>query len=201
MVPKHEEIEAVFLEIDKDDIERRLVTIGAERIGDALYRHTAFDYPDYRLDGDNAWIRLRDEGDKVALAYKRRLGVTSHDGSTNDVGMEEIEIEVDDYEMTKMLLAKLGLIEKHEGEKKRTRWKKGDVEFDIDTWPGIPTLLEIEAPSWNEVDRMAEALGLRKKDRKICSINEIYRQYGIEVNDYRKFTFEGIIRKDGRSGV
>ncbi|MEI6650460.1 MAG: hypothetical protein WCL23_03445 [Candidatus Moraniibacteriota bacterium] len=67
-MPKHEEIEAVFLEIDKDDIERRLVTIGAERIGDALYRHTAFDYPDYRLDGDNAWIRQRDDGDKVVLA-------------------------------------------------------------------------------------------------------------------------------------
>ncbi|MEI6650459.1 MAG: CYTH domain-containing protein [Candidatus Moraniibacteriota bacterium] len=112
--------------------------------------------------------------------------------------MEEIEVEVDDYEMTKMLLAKLGLIEKHEGEKIRTRWMKGGVEFDIDTWPGIPTFLEIEATSWEDVDNAAESLGLRKDERKVCSVNEMYRHYGIEANDYRKATFEGMVRKDGR---
>lgn len=196
MHPSNEEIEVVFLEIDQDDMERRLAGIGAEKVGDILYRHTAFDYPDYRLNSDNAWIRLRDEGDEIVLAYKKRLGVTSQDGSTNDEGMEEIELVVDDYYMTKAFLAKIGLIEKHEGEKKRTRWRKGETEFDIDTWPGIPTMLEIEAPSWDDIDIATEALGLRKEDRKICSVNQVYQLYGMNVNDYRKIAFDGLVRKD-----
>ncbi|HWQ60020.1 MAG TPA: class IV adenylate cyclase [Candidatus Fimivivens sp.] len=197
MSKNHEEIEVVFLEIDRDVIEKRLGDMGAERIGDIFYRHISFDYPDYRLNADNAWIRLRDEGGQIVLAYKKRLGVTSQDGSTNDEGMEEVEVIVNDYEATRLFLSKIGLIEKHEAEKKRTRWRNGEVEFDIDTWPGIPTFLEIEATSWEGIDEAIEALGLRKDGRKICSANQIYHMYGIDVNDYRKLTFDGMVRKDG----
>lgn len=201
MHPGNEEIEAVYLEIDKDDIERQLSGIGAEKVGDFFYRHTTFDYPDYRLNTDNSWIRLRDEDGIIMLAFKKRLGVTSQDGSTNDEGMEEVEMVVDDYETTKAFLTKIGLIEKNEGEKKRTRWKMGETEFDIDTWPGIPTLLEIEAPSWEEVDAASKALGLRKEDRKICSANQVYRMYGISVSEYRRIAFDGMVLKnDGTSG-
>ncbi|NTW30433.1 MAG: hypothetical protein HGA33_04085 [Candidatus Moranbacteria bacterium] len=41
MHPSNEEIEVVFLEIDQDDMERRLAGIGAEKVGD--YRKIAFD--------------------------------------------------------------------------------------------------------------------------------------------------------------
>jgi adenylate cyclase class IV len=67
---------------------------------DIFYRYTAFDFPDYRLNKGNSWIRLRDDGEKVKLTYKKRLGVISHDGSSNDSGMEKIETEVKDYENT-----------------------------------------------------------------------------------------------------
>jgi len=195
MKKTNEEIEAVFLEINKELIEEKLKEIGAKKVGDIFYRHTSFDFPDYRLDKDNSWIRLRDEGGKVMLAYKKRLGVTSQDGSSNDEGMEEIETAVGSYEDTKILLKKIGLIEKHEAEKKRTRWNKGGVEFDIDTWPEIPTFLEIEAKSWDDIDRSAKALGLNPEDKKICSVNQIYRLYNKDVNDYAKLSFDGLVKK------
>ena len=59
------------------------------------------------------------------LAFKKRLGVTSQDGSTNDEGMEEVEVKVSSYEDTKTLLKKIGLIEKHEAEKKERDRKRG----------------------------------------------------------------------------
>ncbi len=195
MAKKTEEIEVVFLEIDKDKIEAKLAEIGAKKVGDIFYRHTSFDYPDYRLDKDNSWIRLRDEGDKVILAFKKRLGVTSQDGSTNDEGMEEIEIVVDSYENCSIFLKKIGLIEKHEAEKKRVRWEKGETEFDIDTWPEIPTILEIESDSWENIAKAEEELGLDPKDQKIFSVNQIYRLYGKDVNDYLKISFSGLVRK------
>jgi len=195
MTKSTEEIEVVFLEIDKDEIEKKLAEIGAKKVGDIFYRHIAFDFPDYRLEKDNSWIRLRDEGDKVTLAFKKRLGVTSQDGSTNDKGMEEIEIEVGNYENTALLLKKIGLIEKHEAEKRRIRWKKGRTFFDIDTWPEIPTLLEIEAASWEAIAEAEKELGLDPKDQKIFSVNQVYKIYGKDVNDYRKISFGGLLKK------
>ena len=106
-----EEIEVKYLDVNKEELEKNLKSIGAEKVKDIFLRHVAFDYPDYRLDKDNSWIRLRDEG-KIVLAFKKRLGVTSQDGSTNDEGMEEIEVAVDSYEETKLFLKKVGFIEK-----------------------------------------------------------------------------------------
>jgi len=195
MSNNNEEIEAVFLEVDKEVIENKLTEIGAVKKEDIFYRHVSMDFPDYRLDNDNSWVRLRDDGTEVQLAFKKRLGVTSQDGSANDAGMEEVETVVGSYEDTKALLLKIGLIEKHEAEKKRTRWIKDDVEFDIDTWPELPTFLEIEAQSWEDIDTMAQALGLNPEDKKICSVNQIYRMYDMDVNDYSKLSFDGLVKK------
>jgi len=195
---KREEIEAVYLDINKEEIEKELRAIGAEKTGDIFYRHSSYDYPDLRLDKDNSWIRLRDEGDKIILAFKKRLGVTSQDGSTNDEGMEEIEIEVSSYEETAHFLKKIGMVEKHEAEKKRSRWQKREIIFDIDTWPSIPTLLEIEGPSWEEVDSAARLLNLDPENKKVCSVNQIYKIYGLDVDDYLKISFGGLIKKNSK---
>ena len=195
---KREEIEAVYLDINKEEIEKELRAIGAEKTGDIFYRHSSYDYPDLRLDKDNSWIRLRDEGDKIILAFKKRLGVTSQDGSTNDDGMEEIETEVSSYEETAHFLKKIGMVEKHEAEKKRSRWQKREIIFDIDTWPSIPTLLEIEGPSWEEVDSAARLLNLDPENKKVCSVNQIYKIYGLDVDDYLKISFGGLIKKNSK---
>ncbi len=191
-----EEIEVKYLNIDKEKLEKQLADIGAEKIEDIFLRHISFDYPDYRLDKDNSWIRLRDEGKKIVLAFKKRLGVTSQDGSTNDEGMEEIEVVVDSYEETKLFLGKVGFIEKHgEAQKERSKWKKGTVSFDIDTVAMIPTYLEIEAESWEDIDSVAQELGLDIKDRKICSSNQLYKMYEINTGDYKTLNFDEQIKK------
>lgn len=195
MTKSKEEIEVVFLNIEKATLEEKLQSIGAHKVKDIFYRHVAMDYPDYRLNKDNSWIRLRDEDGEIILAYKKRLGVTSQDGSTNDEGMEEVEVAVDSYENTKLFLQKVGFIEKHEAEKKRTRWQKGSIVFDIDTWPAIPTFLEIEAPTWEDIDTATQELGFNPQERKICSANQIYKMYGMDVDDYHRISFDGLVKK------
>lgn len=189
-----EEKEVKFLNINPEKIQEKLKLIGAEKIGEFFYRRRVFDYPDLRFNKEGAWVRLRDEGKRITLAFKKRLGVQTHDGTTSDEGMEEIEIEVSDFEKTALLLQKLGFMEKFYEEQKRTQWKKDGVEFDIDLWPGLEPYLEIEAPSWEEVDMAIRLLGLNPEDKKIFSTNQVYKLKGINELDYKRITFaEGLV--------
>ncbi len=183
----HQEFEVKILNIVVENIEEKLKKIGAKKEGDYFYRSCSFDYPGFTLDKEAAWVRLRDEGKKIMLAYKRRLGVKSSSG--DDDGMEQVEVEVGDFEMTKHFLLKIGLIVKFEQEKKRTRWKKDDVEFDIDTWPKLEPYLEIESSSDEKVCEAMSWLGIDKKDALRCSTTQIYEMNGVRDKDYISMTF------------
>jgi len=191
-----EEFEVKFLNIDKEEMEQKLKGVGAEKSGEYFYRRRIFDYPDFRLDKKGSWLRLRDEGERITLSFKQRLGVIKHDGSTQDTGMEEIEVIVSDFEKTADLLLHLGFIEKHYAENKRTRYIKDGVEFDIDTFPKLQPYLEIEASSWEKVNEAIKLLNLREEDKKIFSTNQIYSLQGIEVFDYVRIAFDGLVKRN-----
>ena len=190
-----QEIEAKILNIDIGQIEKKLVVLGAHKISEKLFRSTSFDYPGFTLDKQAAWIRLRDEGDKITLAYKQRLGVTDINKGTNDSGMEEIEFEVGDFETAKQFLLKIGLIEKFSQEKRRVSWKKSSVMYDIDTWPRLNPYLEVESDAWETVDAAITELGFDLKEKKICSATQIYEMMGIRDKDYVKMTFSEFVKR------
>jgi len=190
-----EEIEVKFLNIEPREIEKKLKKIGAKKIFDKFYRRRIFDYPDLRLHKKGAWIRIRDEGGKTTLTFKQRLGIKSHDGKINDEGMREIEIEVKGFGETANFLRSIGLKEKFYEENRRIRYKLGEIEFDIDFWPKLKPYLEIEAPSWEEIDKAIDLLEFDAKDKKIFSTYLIYQLAGINEEDYREITFQGLTKK------
>ncbi|MFC1612708.1 class IV adenylate cyclase [Patescibacteria group bacterium] len=193
-----EEIEVKFLNINPVEIENKLKKLGADRQFERLYRRRVFDYPDLRLDKQGAWLRLRDEGDSIKLAFKQRIGMSNFDGKLNDIGMEEIEIEVSDFDKTADILLKSGLKEKFYQENKRIRYVFDNIEFDIDFWPKLDPYLEIEATSWDDIDRGIKLLGLNPDDKKIFSTNRIYKLKGIEILDYKITTFERMVKGDNK---
>jgi adenylate cyclase class 2 len=194
-----EEIEVKFLDIDVPKIEAKLKSIGAKKAFDRLYRRRVYDYPDLRLNANGSWVRVRDEGDKVTMGYKHRLGVTSSDGSTNDTGMEEIEVVVSDFDNASLLLEKIGLKQKFYEENRRVRWVKDDIEFDLDTWPLLNTYLEIEASSWDQIDEAIKLLGLKPEDKKILVAFQVYQLAGLNEHDYDVLTFDKVVKKSASS--
>ncbi len=188
------EIEAKILRINVNQLEQKLRSIGASKTDERLFRSTSFDYPGFPLDKQAAWVRLRDEGDKVTLAYNQRLGVADKKGM-NDSGMEEIEVQVSDFETTKLFLLRIGLIEKFSQEKKRVSFEKGKVKYDIDIWPRLDPYLEIEGDTWEAVDAAITELGFNLQDKKICSATQIYEMAGIRDKDYIKMTFPEFIKR------
>lgn len=190
-----EEIELKFLEVDVSELEKKLISIGAKKVGEYDYTRAIFDYPDWRLNEDHSWLRLRTYGKETTLTYKQRIGVTTNDASISDTGMKEIEIIVDNYERTYELLKSLGFVIKREQENKRIKYIKNEIHFDIDFWPRIPTYLEIEGISLQEVKEVAQELGFNPQNGLMCSPKQIYKKYGFEENDYISMTFKNFVKK------
>lgn len=191
-----EEIEAKFLEVNVVKLKEKLEQNNAKFVGSFDYKRKTYDFEGLLLaKSRNGWVRLRDEGERVTLAYKQRLGVKVNDSSIPDEGMKEIEVVVSDFNLTDIFLKSINLIEKFYEENRRERYVLDEVEIDIDTWPMIPTYVEFEGSKWSSVKKVAEKLGFKWEEHLRCTTMQIYRKYGIEENDYSVITFNEQIKK------
>lgn len=167
------EIEAQFLDINKDEIREKLASIGAECVKpEVLMQRVVFDIEPKRF------ARVRDEGGgKIVMTYKNVMDDNSI------LGTKEVNLTIDNYENGVLFLKSCGLKPKAEQESYRETWTYGDVEICIDTWPWIPTFIEIEGPSEESVWSTAEKLGLDKSTAKFGSVDTTYKHYyGVDTD-------------------
>lgn len=174
------EYEARVLEINKESLEEKLKSLGAEKVADFDYKRRVYDF---NPKSDGKWIRLRTDGTKTTLTIK--------EVKTYEVdGTEETEIEVSDFETTNTILNKLGYTAKSYQENKRTRWSLDGVEIDIDTWPYIPTYVEIEGKSAEEVQKILKKLELEKGKVTTLDVQSVYKEiYGIDLRGMPEVRF------------
>ena len=190
-----EEFELKFLEVDVPELEKKLLAMGAEKVAEYEYMRVLMDYPDFRLNKAESWIRVRTDGMETTLTYKQSIKEKEGDKSSKAVGMKEIEVEVDSYEKTFELLKSIGMVIKREEKNRRVRYKKGDVEFDIDFWPFIPPYVEIESTSYEKAKKAAKELGFDPEGGLIGTAADVYKRYGFNKDEYSSITFEGLVKK------
>ena len=166
------EIEAQFLDINKDEIRAKLKEIGATlKKPEVLMKRIVF------YTGEHSFARVRDEGDKIVMTYKN---VTDDNAI---LGTKEVNITVNDYDDAVLFMRGCGLKIKAHQESLRETWTIGDVEICIDTWPWIPTFIEIEGPTEESVWDTAAKLGLEKTKAKFGSVDTTYQHYyGIDTD-------------------
>ncbi|MFJ9890495.1 class IV adenylate cyclase [Streptomyces sp. NPDC091287] len=163
---KHE-YEAKFLAVDVADLQTKLSALGAvQAFPRTLLTRKIFENDS--LDG-GAWIRLRDEGTRSTLTLKQVTDATTINGTT------EIETEVTDLHAMADILRRVGLTEVRYQENYREEWRLGEVAFDFDTWPDLPTFLEIEGPDEASVRQAAALLDLDYTAARFGSVDEIYK--------------------------
>ncbi len=167
------EIEVKILEIDKKEIEKKLVKLGAKKTIDAKVIYAKYDFSDCRIKNANNLLRLRTIGTKSYLTFKKKMGAKN---SKAKIEIEN-EIEVSDFKTTKKILENLGLTETLRGTKHRTEYVIGKIHFEIDTLPNIPTYLEIEAPSIKIIEKYVKLLRLSVKDMKPWTAGAVERYY------------------------
>lgn len=179
----NKEIEARFLDVDKQKLVEKLIALGADDKGDTALAEIIF------YDADNQWpdqgrfVRIRSANGVTKLTYK-------HNKAQTIDSAREIEFAVPDASLAEQFLESIGLIAFRHQEKKRHTFEINGVTVDIDTWPKVPTYVELEGPSESEIKTVAERLGFKWQDAVFDDARAIIQdRYNIPMGTMRWFTF------------
>lgn len=177
----HTEIEERIIEIDKDKVIEKLESLGAKKAGEWFQKRYTYDFTPKR---EGQWLRLRTNGEKTTITYKNV--------ETREIdGTKEFEIEVLDFEETNKMLEVLGYNYRNYQENKRIKYYLNDVEIDIDSWPMIPTYMELEGPSVEKVKEVEKLLEVDNSKITTLFADEIYEQYyNIDVLSIKELRFK-----------
>jgi adenylate cyclase, class 2 len=151
------EFEATFIDIDVDEVRNILKSLKAKLIKpETLMRRVTF-FPPHN--DEHGWMRVRDEGDKITLSYKRFLGQKKAKTDIKMSDQQEICLRIDNFDEGVNLLKSLGAKQKSYQETKREEWHYENLEITIDTWPGLEPFVEVEGQNETEVKKFAKKMG------------------------------------------
>ena len=139
------------------------------------------------------WIRLRKTIDILEKGEKEKTTLTIKHvlkkDATNLQQMQETEIEVSSFEETNELLEKIGFSARSYQEKKREKYYLNNHEIDIDTWPKLNPYIEVEGKDEKDIEDILNILGYKFKDTISCTVDEIYKEKGLDINNMRELKF------------
>lgn len=183
------EYEATFLNVNKDNLRKKLKVIGATLVkSEFLQKRVVFFLPKgHEVKG--GWVRVRDESDKITMSFKVVDGNTIQD-------QKETCLVVDNFQTAEQFLVGIGCVKKSYQENKREKWLLEGVEITIDEWPFLEPFTEIEGKSEEEVKKISEKLGFDYSKAVFGSLDVIVsRKYSISEDDINNHTpliiFEG----------
>ncbi len=186
MKNKNREIEVRFLNINPKELIKKLQKLKARDEGEYKITETIF------YDKEKTWlnigkfVRIRKAKNKILVSYKHHQKHTATD-------TVEIEFEVSSFNKAKDFIESLGLVALRIQEKKRHTFRLGNIVLDIDTWPKIPTYLEIEGESEEDLKAIAQKLGFDWKNAVFENARiVIEKYYKVPVSTYKYFTFKKI---------
>jgi adenylate cyclase class 2 len=185
------EIEAKFLEVDAKEVRKNIINIGGKLVHPLmLYKRYAFFLINKKQKG---YARVRQENGKVTMTIK------TYDESKY---ANEYEVELNNsLEEAKEFMVSAGFIIKAYQETLREKWSiTGCSEIVIDTVPGIPTYVELECNSEENIKKLAKKLGLDYSKANYGAFDKQFVQYyGLSANQINNkvtmLTFKNIINE------
>ena len=194
-----EKLKLLFFELDNlltEKNKKELKTIiGSDNLSCICMKNNLFDYLNNKKliyfikkfhNNSKKWIRVRQTNDKTTIAVKHILA----DNGTGIQQMLETEIEVPSIKEANNLLEALGYSHKSYQEKERITYILDGYELDIDTWPGIPTYVEVEGKDEKDLEKILNKLGYSMTDTVSCTADEIYEKYGLSMFNEREIRFD-----------
>lgn len=176
------EYEATFLNIEKDDVRNRLKAAGAVLVRpEYVQKRKTFQLPKEKR-SEGAWLRVRDEGDKITMSLKIVDGKAITD-------QKEICLEVNEFSSACELLTMIGCEEKSYQVTKRELWTLDGVEITIDEWPFLDPFVEVEGKDETSVRSVSEKLGFDYNTALFCAVGTLYQlKYDITLDEINNRT-------------
>lgn len=173
-----------ILDIDPKAVVARLKELGAEKIEAGLIKVTAFDTPEMKA--EHSFVRIRTFGHRTEMVLKRPVPAAPSDSKGFKV-REEIQTNVDDFDVAVRLFEALGMDRFADHEKFRASYRLGDIRFEFDKYPDVPWFVEVEAPDEKTVTKGVGLLGFTMADTTDMHGGDVCRKYGHQSDD---FTFK-----------
>jgi adenylate cyclase class 2 len=178
----------------------KVVSLGAEKIiegsdYDILFTNSAGEFSAGNDGGKH--LRLRKSTSGNYLTYKENI--PGEKTSAYLLERTEIETKVENYEITKIILEKIGFTEINAKEKKYSKYKFNDVVVEFHKMPFLGDFLEIEATK-KVLEDVLPLLGLSLEqgiDRGYFPLFEDYKKdKGLSANTPFTFEAEAAIAKN-----
>ncbi len=176
------EKEIKILEINQEEIIKKLEEFGAEKTFDGVIHDVYYDFPN---DGDKPkmqenrrMFRVRKKGETHIYTIKnKRLDVEAEE---NVIAKDEHETVISDVESFSAVLEKYGMVKTREKMKHRVSYRLVWAEFDFDKYDGIPALLEIEEESEENINFWLRKLDLVDENIFLGGSKKLFKHYGKE---------------------
>lgn len=179
------EYEIKITNINPDEVRKKLFEIGATcTIPLRRMQRYVFAHPDKK----NAYIRIRQEGNKITSSYKEH---SEHSAIDN---VKEIEVEINNAEALRQIYLQCGLKEKAIQETYRETWQDKSIIITIDRRPWLKPFIEIEWPDQASVENYCYRLWFDTNVWIYGTVSDIYnKELGIPhdiINNMPYVTFD-----------
>ncbi len=163
------ETERKVLDVDPEALAKVMEALGAEQVYDDVRTITYFDHPDHSLLDAGEGIKLTEES-KLKLEYVRKAANGQSDTVKLFVSRNEEAVE---------FLKRLKLVPITRVQARRISYELGDVDFDIDCFPGISPFMEVDlGDSGVDLNDLLDKLGLASNEVIVATTPEIFARYG-----------------------
>lgn len=169
----HREIEVKVLNIDVDQMEDKLLSLGAEKV--SIENQTNYTFTPKDGEFENGYLRIREtkpiDGEKkIELTFKQVEN--SDEVRVNN----EYTVNIDSVSMMTKILDQCGIELQYKGEKERKSYSYKGQRFDLDIWDKATyphPYMEIEFTNQDKIEEILSDLGISKDDVSTDSISQL----------------------------
>jgi len=171
------EIEVKVLNIDLEQVENKLINMGAKLIAEEYQINTIIDSKDkYIQKSLNSYLRIRETKDLIN--NKKSINLTLKKNISKEEVRKNIEItvEIDDKDAMISILKDLGFDVVEEGFKERKSYFYDGIHFDLDKWDEKTypyPYMEIEVDEKEDLQRAIQMLDIDRENISTQSITEL----------------------------
>lgn len=175
------EKEIKVLEINKEEIEKKLLEMGAEKTFEWYIHDIYYDFPDdapkNKMEANGRMFRLRQKGEEHIYTIKNKRKEINKKEKV--IAKDEHETPISNIVSFAKVLEKYGMEKTREKKKHRVSYTLEGMEFDIDLYEWIPEFLEIEWPDGITIQEWVTKLWLQDYQQMLWGSRKIFKHYNI----------------------